>query len=98
MAAAIEEAAAGAARGKARQRIAYFASLARGRGACGHPDGAVRMVVSALEVFAAEFADHAKHGVCDACRRPAELPLPVRARPAAGAGAGASSPEGEAGA
>ncbi len=83
MAAAIEEVAVGAARGKARQRIAHFASLARGRGACSHPDGAVRMVVSALEVFAAEFADHAKHGVCDACRRPAELPLPVRARSAA---------------
>jgi NADH:ubiquinone oxidoreductase subunit F (NADH-binding) len=78
LATAIEEVAAGAARGKARQRIAYFASLARGRGACSHPDGAVRLIVSALEVFAADFADHAKHGLCDACRRPGELPLPIR--------------------
>jgi NADH:ubiquinone oxidoreductase subunit F (NADH-binding) len=79
LATSIEEVAAGSARGKARQRIAHFASLARGRGACGHPDGAVRLVVSALEVFAADFADHAKHGICDACARPGELPLPVRA-------------------
>jgi NADH:ubiquinone oxidoreductase subunit F (NADH-binding) len=76
LATSIEEVAAGSARGKARQRIAYFASLARGRGACNHPDGAVRLIVSALEVFATDFADHAKHGICDACRRPGELPLP----------------------
>jgi NADH:ubiquinone oxidoreductase subunit F (NADH-binding) len=80
----VEEVAAGSARGKARQRIARLASLARGRGACGHPDGAVRFLVSALEVFAEDFADHARHGVCEACRRPGELPLPVHpARPAA---------------
>ena len=79
LASSIEEVASGSARGKARKRIAYFASLARGRGACSHPDGAVRLIVSALEVFAADFADHAKHGSCDACRRPGELPLPIRA-------------------
>jgi NADH:ubiquinone oxidoreductase subunit F (NADH-binding) len=78
LATSIEELAAGAARAKARQRIAYLASLARGRGACSHPDGAVRLVLSALEVFAADFADHAKHGICDACQRPGELPLPIR--------------------
>ena len=83
LATSIEEVAAGSARGKARQRIAYFASLARGRGACSHPDGAVRLIVSALEVFAAEFADHAKHGTCDACLRPGELPLPIRPQSAA---------------
>jgi NADH:ubiquinone oxidoreductase subunit F (NADH-binding) len=77
LAGSIEEVASGAARGKARQRIAYYASLARGRGACSHPDGAVRLIVSALEVFAADFADHAKHGMCEGCRRPGELPLPT---------------------
>lgn len=82
LAGSIEEVAAGAARGKARQRIAHFATLVRGRGACGHPDGAVRLTVSALEVFAADFADHAKHGICDACARPSELPLPAGASPA----------------
>jgi NADH:ubiquinone oxidoreductase subunit F (NADH-binding) len=84
IASSVEEVAAGAARGKARQRIARLATLARGRGACSHPDGAVRFLLSALEVFAEDFADHARHGVCDACRRPGELPLPVTpTRPAA---------------
>jgi NADH:ubiquinone oxidoreductase subunit F (NADH-binding) len=83
LASSIEEVAAGSARGKARQRIARLASLARGRGACSHPDGAVRLIASALEVFAADFADHAKHGVCDACARTAELPLPSHQRSAA---------------
>ena len=81
LASAIEEVASGAARGRARQRIAHFASRARGRGACGHPDGAVRLILSALEVFAADFADHAKHGICDACRRPCELPLSLSPSP-----------------
>jgi NADH:ubiquinone oxidoreductase subunit F (NADH-binding) len=78
IATSVEEVAAGAARGKARQRIARLATLARGRGACAHPDGAVRFLVSALEVFAEDFADHARHGICDACQRPGELPLPIQ--------------------
>jgi NADH:ubiquinone oxidoreductase subunit F (NADH-binding) len=77
IATSVEEVAAGSARGKARQRIARLAMLARGRGACAHPDGAVRFLVSALEVFAEDFADHARHGVCDSCHRPSELPLPT---------------------
>jgi NADH:ubiquinone oxidoreductase subunit F (NADH-binding) len=76
----IEDVADGAAPPQAKQRIARLASLAQHRGACGHPDGAVRFVLSALEVFAAEFADHARHGRCDACRGEGELPLPDRAR------------------
>jgi NADH:ubiquinone oxidoreductase subunit F (NADH-binding) len=63
-------------------RIGRLASLVSGRGACNHPDGAVKVIVSAVEVFAAEFADHARHGPCDACARPAELPLPARSLPA----------------
>jgi NADH:ubiquinone oxidoreductase subunit F (NADH-binding) len=38
-----------------------------GRGACRHPDGAVRMISTALTVFRADFADHAEHGPCQAC-------------------------------
>jgi NADH:ubiquinone oxidoreductase subunit F (NADH-binding) len=83
LATSVEEVAAGSARGKARQRIARLATLARGRGACAHPDGAVRFLVSALEVFAEDFADHARHGVCDSCRRPGELPLPTTSARAA---------------
>jgi len=70
--------AAGAGDGRPAQRIERLAALTRRRGACGHPDGAVRMIMSALDVFAHEFADHARHGPCDACTRPAELPLPHR--------------------
>jgi NADH:ubiquinone oxidoreductase subunit F (NADH-binding) len=83
IATSVEEVAAGSARGKARQRIARLSTLARGRGACAHPDGAVRFLLSALEVFAEDFADHARHGVCDSCRRPGELPLPTTSARAA---------------
>ncbi|MDT4903000.1 MAG: hypothetical protein QOH52_1016 [Pseudonocardiales bacterium] len=44
-------------------RIARFAAEIKGRGACGHPDGAVRMVGSALEVFADDVAAH-RRGRC----------------------------------
>lgn len=46
-----------------------------GRGACQHPDGAVRFISSALDVFADEFADHARHGPCNRCARPRVLPV-----------------------
>jgi NADH:ubiquinone oxidoreductase subunit F (NADH-binding) len=79
LAAAVEQIAGGGiAPAMAAQRIDRLASLLRRRGACSHPDGAVNLILSALEVFQAEFADHARHGPCDACARPAELPLPVR--------------------
>ncbi|HUZ30263.1 MAG TPA: NADH-ubiquinone oxidoreductase-F iron-sulfur binding region domain-containing protein [Solirubrobacteraceae bacterium] len=47
-----------------------------GRGACGHPDGAVRFVSSALRVFASEFEAHARRGRCELCHAPAVLPTP----------------------
>lgn len=65
----------------AGQRIDRLAGLIRRRGACGHPDGAVRFVTSAIEAFGPEFADHARHGPCEGCARPGELPLPIH-RPA----------------
>ncbi len=76
----VEEIAAGAAAAKAAQRIEHLAALVRGRGACGHPDGAVRFVLSALRAFDEDFQDHARHGRCDACLRPGELPLPAHVR------------------
>ena len=71
-------------RGFAR-RTEQLVGLVQRRGACSHPDGSARFVMSALEVFAEELADHAQHGTCEACLRPAELPLPVRARSAVAA-------------
>jgi NADH:ubiquinone oxidoreductase subunit F (NADH-binding) len=84
LASTLEEIAAGEAQGNTGRRIERLTSLTRRRGACGHPDGAVRFILSSLQTFSEEFADHARHGRCDACERPAELPLPL------GAGVGAS--------
>ncbi|HEX4564195.1 MAG TPA: NADH-ubiquinone oxidoreductase-F iron-sulfur binding region domain-containing protein [Solirubrobacteraceae bacterium] len=60
--------------------LGSVASLVRRRGACGHPDGAVGFVLSAVEAFASDFTDHARHGRCDACLPPGELPLPEHVR------------------
>jgi NADH:ubiquinone oxidoreductase subunit F (NADH-binding) len=75
LATTVQEIAVGAAQAKATQRIARLASLVQRRGACGHPDGAVNFILSAVETFAADFAEHARRGRCEACIRPAELPL-----------------------
>jgi NADH:ubiquinone oxidoreductase subunit F (NADH-binding) len=78
LATTIEEIAGGIAHARAGQRIELLASLTARRGACGHPDGAVSLILSAVETFEARFAGHARHGPCDGCRRPPELPLPER--------------------
>jgi len=51
-----------------------------GRGACHHPDGAVRMVRSALAVFGPEIDRHAQ-GWCCGRRPPGVLPVPPRRTP-----------------
>jgi NADH:ubiquinone oxidoreductase subunit F (NADH-binding) len=78
LATTLEELAGGIAGANVAQRIDRLASLVARRGACGHPDGALNPILSALDVFQAEFAEHARHGPCAACARPAELPLPDR--------------------
>ena len=75
----------GAASSDAGARIEQLGRLVRRRGACAHPDGTARFVTSAVDVFAEEFADHIRHGACDACLRRPELPLPARARAATAA-------------
>jgi NADH:ubiquinone oxidoreductase subunit F (NADH-binding) len=50
-------------------RLERWAGQVRGRGACHHPDGTVRFLRSALDVFASDFEDHRRHGPCDGCDR-----------------------------
>jgi NADH:ubiquinone oxidoreductase subunit F (NADH-binding) len=67
---------AGDRRGTARRRLAQLLDVVAGRGACHHPDGAVKMVRSALAVFAGEIETHRRHGPCRV--RHSVLPLPAR--------------------
>jgi NADH:ubiquinone oxidoreductase subunit F (NADH-binding) len=85
LAATFERIAAGAADARAVSRVEQLAGLVSRRGACSHPDGTARFAMSAVEVFAEELADHMRHGRCDGCLRPPELPLPARSRLAAAA-------------
>jgi NADH:ubiquinone oxidoreductase subunit F (NADH-binding) len=57
-------------------RLARWTEMVRGRGACRHPDGTARMISIATRLFASEFAEHARYGPCDACRRPRLLAMP----------------------
>ncbi len=71
----LEEICRGSVRGDAMTRLEQLSRLINRRGACAHPDGTVRFVMSAVNVFAEELADHARYGPCDACARRSELPL-----------------------
>jgi NADH:ubiquinone oxidoreductase subunit F (NADH-binding) len=62
----------GVAHERERERLDRWTSEVRGRGACHHPDGAVRFVNSALEVFGDDIDRHRREH-CGA--RPAGLPL-----------------------
>jgi NADH:ubiquinone oxidoreductase subunit F (NADH-binding) len=57
-------------------RIGRRLSTIEGRGACRHPDGAVRLVRSALTVFARDAADHARGQPCPGQRAPSVLTPP----------------------
>jgi NADH:ubiquinone oxidoreductase subunit F (NADH-binding) len=58
-----------------RRRLDRFMGEISGRGACRHPDGAIRMVTSALSVFSDDVARHRRGRTCDAPTY-AVLPLP----------------------
>jgi NADH:ubiquinone oxidoreductase subunit F (NADH-binding) len=86
----------GVAPARERDRVLRWTAEVKGRGACHHPDGAVRFVESSLAVFAAEIERHRQ----EPCRaRPAGLPLgtvadgsvPRAGAAGTGAGAGAGS-------
>ena len=67
------------------ERIEMRAATVEGRGACRHPDGVVRMVRSALTVFAADASAHAQGRPCagHAASTVLALPKPAANRRAA---------------
>jgi NADH:ubiquinone oxidoreductase subunit F (NADH-binding) len=79
MAAELERLAAPGPPGQALTDLYRWAGLAQGRGACHHPDGAVRLIGSALRTFADELGLHQQ----DRCSATTDQPfLPVPATPA----------------
>ena len=71
----------GAAHVRERDRLVRWSEEVRGRGACHHPDGAVRFVRSALDVFAEDVERHQRER-CHAVPTglPLGRPLPARAQ------------------
>ena len=51
-------------------RLKERCSVIQGRGACRHPDGVVRLVASALTVFARHIEDHVSGSPCEALTTP----------------------------
>lgn len=51
---------------QALQQLEHRCGVIDGRGACRHPDGVVRLVRSALRVFAGDFQSHARGAPCGA--------------------------------
>jgi NADH:ubiquinone oxidoreductase subunit F (NADH-binding) len=64
LAALMERVADGSSRRGDLRRIERFSAQIVGRGGCHHPDGAVRMLASALEVFGRDVHAHTKQGRC----------------------------------
>ena len=58
-------------------RLTRWASDIEGRGACRHPDGAVRLLRSALSVFADDLQDHVGGRPCQGSTGPRVLQVPA---------------------
>jgi NADH:ubiquinone oxidoreductase subunit F (NADH-binding) len=57
-------------------QLRRWATQVEGRGACRFPDGAVRFLRSALELFGGDLAGHARREPCEGAGRPPVLPVP----------------------
>ena len=73
----------GAATKHSHRLLQRWGAMGQRRGACHHPDGTARFVLSALEVFHDEFRRHERSGPCQLCNAPAALRVPGRERVAA---------------
>ena len=56
-------------------QLKRWATQVEGRGACRFPDGAIRFLRSALELFGADLVRHARRNPCAGSRRPPVLPI-----------------------
>ena len=67
--------------GRAGQRaldtLARWSAEIYGRGACRHPDGAMLLLRSALDIFSADLARHVRGRLCGASRHAPILPTPM---------------------
>jgi NADH:ubiquinone oxidoreductase subunit F (NADH-binding) len=82
IAVAAEQVAAGRGAGAVVDRLSRWASEVEGRGACRMPDGAVRLLRSALVAFDADVRAHTKGRRCSGSRHPGVLPTPGHRRAA----------------
>jgi NADH:ubiquinone oxidoreductase subunit F (NADH-binding) len=64
IAGALEQLVAGDRRRRAEDQLHRWLAMVEGRGACRHPDGAVRLVRSALATFADHIGQHRRRGPC----------------------------------
>lgn len=76
LAGALEELRRGRGRKAGVRRLVSWSAEIQGRGACHHPDGAVRMVLSALTTFADDVDAHRRGRPCASFDRPPLLPVP----------------------
>ena len=79
IAATVHQLATGTASRSAWSELERWGHDLRRRGACQHPDGAIRFITSALRVFEPELRDHARRGPCERCAGRPVLPSPIRA-------------------
>lgn len=63
------------------QRLRGRLETITGRGACHHPDGAIRLAASALRTFHQDVSAHGRRQPCPGTRRPPIAPLPRQANP-----------------
>jgi NADH:ubiquinone oxidoreductase subunit F (NADH-binding) len=76
MAQSVDQIVTGSSRGRDSRRLRELAGSIRGRGACGHPTGAVNLVESAMDTFADELKMHLRGAACEQRDSRDHFPLP----------------------